>query len=177
MLLGTGSQWHKGEAVRPSMLRTIRILAAILVPTALAIPAAQASTFGALKAYENDDYKDLVGEASGGAHYYEAGKTGNFPTIVERIRFRDVDADGDGAHGVAQHVPYEHVCNPQRICYWTWTGIREDQTNRYGTADGWRISYMREWEPDASHWKTRPKACVDQNNEPDACGEGTFQQP
>lgn len=147
------------------------IFAAMLVPVAFALPAAQASTFGGLSAYENDDYVDLVAEASGGAIYYEDGG------VTERIRFRDTDADGDGAYGVALHQPWEYHCNPGGTCYMQWWGVKEDQTNRYGTAYGWRISYMHEEKYGVSRWQTKPKVCADQGGEPDACGVGSYQEP
>lgn len=157
--------------MHPQFSRGLKLLAAIIIPGVLAIPAANASNFGALKAYENDDYVDLVAEASNGTIYYSGDG------VTERIRFRDTDADGDGAYGVALHQPWAYHCNPQRICYWSWWGVYEDQTYRYGTADGWRISYMREAKSGVTYWRTGPRVCADQNNEPDACGSGSFQQP
>ena len=128
-----------------------------------------AATFGSMGAYEGSV---RVGEASGGAVYNESGG------ITERIRFRDLKADGDGAYGVARHQAYQRGCNPgTNICYWAWRGVYEDQTDRYGSAYGWRTSYMHEEGHNAGDWRTKPGICVDQSWEPDACGWKSYINP
>lgn len=113
-----------------------------------------------------------VAESSGGDVYYDSGG------ITERIRFQDTRADGDGAYGVALHQAYQYACNPgTNICYWRWWGAYEDQTDRYGSAYGWRTSYLHEEGHGASDWRTKPSVCVDQGWEPDACGSKSYIHP
>lgn len=130
--------------------------------------ASWAISFGYMSAYE-DGY--LLAESSGGDVYNDGAG-------ITEIRFRDYRADGDGAYGVAVHQAYTYACNPgTQICYYAWRGIYEDQTVRYGTADGWRIAYLHEEGHGAADWRTAPKVCVDQNNEPDACGSKGYINP
>lgn len=63
------------------------------------------------------------------------------------------------------------------ICYWAWRGVYQDQTSRYGTAYGWRTSYLHEEGHGANDWRTRPGICVDQAWEPDACGWKSYINP
>ena len=65
----------------------------------------------------------------------------------------------------------------KETCHYTWRGIYEDQTSRYSTADGWQTKYMSESGHCAADWRTAPKVCVDQNNEPDACGSEGYINP
>lgn len=136
----------------------------------IGVPTASwAVSFGYMSAYE-DGY--LLAESSGG-DVYNSGSG-----ITEKIRFRDVRADSDGAYGVALHQGYQYGCNPgTQICYYTWRATYEDQTSRYGTASGWLTSYMSESGHGAADWRTAPKVCVDQNNEPDACGSKGYINP
>jgi hypothetical protein len=137
---------------------------------ALTFPAgAYALSFGYLSASEGGV---KLAESSGGNVYNESGG------ITEKITFRDLKADGDGAYGEADHWAYQYGCNPgTNICYWAWRAIYVDQTDRYGTAYGWRTSYLHEEGHGAADWKTKPKVCVDQAWEPDACGAGTYLNP
>lgn len=113
-----------------------------------------------------------LAETSGGSVYNESGG------ITEKIRFRDLKADGDGAYGVARHQAYQYACNPgTNICYWAWRAVYEDQTSRYSKSYGWRTSYLHEEGHKASDWRTRPGICVDQSWEPDACGWKSYINP
>lgn len=128
-----------------------------------------AVSFGYMSASE-DGY--LLAESSGGT------VTNSGTGIAEKVRFRDMRVDGDGAYGVAQHQAYQYGCNPgTQICYYTWRGIYEDQTSRYSTGDSWQEVTMSESGHGATDWRTSPKVCVDQNNEPDACGSKGYINP
>ena len=125
-----------------------------------------------LHAYEGSQE---VAESSGGTVYYEG--TGNGRTITENIRFRDVRADGvteptgwpSSRHGTRSPRPDAAPTTPG------WTN--EDQTDRYGTAYGWRTSYLRESDANVSRWRVNAKVCADQNNEPDACDSSGYREP
>lgn len=153
-----------------SFVSALRVLAVAVAPVVLIAPAAHAiNQFGEMKAFEGSD---LVAEASGGSVYYESGG------VTERIRFRDTDSDGDGAYGQANHQMYTRICAPGGDpCHYGWAGNYEDQTDRYGSAYGWRVSYLHEENYKAQAWRTAPSVCADQNNEPDACGRRDHQQP
>ena len=128
-----------------------------------------AVSFGPVGAYEDGV---RLAETSGGSVYNESGG------ITEKIRFRDLKADGDGAYGVARHQAYQYACNPgTNICYWAWRAVYEDQTSRYSKSYGWRTSYLHEEGHKASDWRTRPGICVDQSWEPDACGWKSYINP
>lgn len=128
-----------------------------------------AVSYGYMSASE-DGY--FVAESSGGS-VYNSGSG-----IAEDIRFRDLRVDGDGAYGVALHQAYQYGCNPgTQVCYYTWRVTYEDQTGRYSTSDGWRNATMSESGHGATDWRTSPKVCVDQNNEPDACGSKPYINP
>lgn len=150
--------------------RFILIFSSFLAASAIAMPAAYATAyFGQLTAWENGV---RVAEASGGSIYYESGG------VTERIRFRDLQPDGDGTYGQADHQPWSLICPPNYPgCYYTWVGIQQDQTDRYSYAYGWRISYMHEESPDVERWRTRASVCVDQGFEPDACDRTSFLEP
>lgn len=142
----------------------------LTIAVAIGFPtAAWAVSFGSMGAYEDGV---RLAEASGGDVYNASGG------ITEKIRFRDLKADGDGAYGVARHQAYQYACNPgTNICYWAWRAVYEDQTDRYGTAYGWRTSYMHEEGHGAADWRTQPGICVDQSWEPDACGWKSYINP
>lgn len=149
---------------------TLAAFGAAAVATA---PAAHATAyFGSLHAYEGSQE---VAESSGGSIYYEG--TGNGRTITENIRFRDVRADGDGAYGVAVQQAWDKITAPRCCTYYTWAWTNEDQTDRYGTAYGWRTSYLRESDANVSRWRVNAKVCEDQNNEPDACDSAGYLEP
>jgi hypothetical protein len=141
-----------------------------VLTVALGFPAAGwAVSFGSMGAYEDGV---RLAEASGGDVYNASGG------ITEKIRFRDLKADGDGAYGVARHQAYQYACNPgTNICYWAWRAVYEDQTDRYGTAYGWRTSYLHEEGHNAADWRTQAGICVDQSWEPDACGWKSYINP
>lgn len=128
-----------------------------------------AVSFGYMSASEDG----VRSAESSGGDVYNAG-TG----ITEKIRFRDLYVDGDGAFPVALDRAYKYGCNPgTQICYYTWRGIYEDQTSRYSTANGWQTKYMSESGHGAADWRTAPKVCVAENNEPDACGSKGYIDP
>jgi hypothetical protein len=145
---------------------------ALLAAGLLAMPAAQAATFGALHA--NEDGQELA-RSSGGSIYYEGAGFGR--TVTERIRFLDTRADGDGAYGVARQQAWDKVTAPRCCTYYTWAWGNEDQTNRYGSDYGWRISYLRESDSHIARWRVSARVCVDQSWEPDACGTAGYREP
>lgn len=116
-----------------------------------------------------------MAESSGGIVYYEG--SGNGRTISTKIRFRDLQADGDGAYGEARQQRWERVTAPRCCSYYTWLSTNRDQTNRYSKAYGWRTSYLRESDSNVSRWRVNAKVCVDQNNEPDACDSTGYIEP
>lgn len=140
------------------------------------IPAAQATAyFGQLDAYEDGVH---LATSSGGSVYYEGTGTGR--TIAERITFRDLARDDDGAYGESYQQAWDKVTAPRCCTYHTWAWTHTDQTNRYGTIDGWHTGYLRQSDPEVRYWRVESKVCVDQRWEPDACGhtsDPTFRQP
>lgn len=52
--------------------------------------------------------------------------------------FIDKRRDGDGVYAQADFQRWQRTCPPNLpYCYWTWLGIVEKQTDRFGVSDGW----------------------------------------
>ena len=161
---------RQGPAESSDMRKKLLTLVGVISGTVVSAGTAWAAPdyFGALAVYEDGS---KVSEASGGkARDITDG-------IALDITFRDVTADGWGTYAIAlQDAWYCVRSGPRNQCqFWRRSN---DETNNYGTADGWRDSTMKETYVGGYDWRSNPAVCHHEPwYDPDDCDPAGWQNP
>lgn len=145
----------------------MKVLAVILL-SLLCAGVAHADTYGSLAVYKGGN---KVSEASGGSVYRV--DTGSYDSMRVRMRFRDVTADGWGTYARALQDAWD--CTPSGC---SWLRMNNDESNKYGTADGWRTTYLTEGRPWELGYRSNPNVCHHEPwYDPDDCDSAGWVRP
>lgn len=121
--------------------------------------AAAVSYFGQLTV-KRDGVK--VAEASGGSVYEVYA---DYTKLRTKVTFRDVTADGWSSYAAAFQDAWD--CTPSGC---GWVRMSNDETGKYGKADGWITSYMTEGRVWQLGYRSNPRVChADPWWNPDNC--------
>ncbi|MGD9957953.1 hypothetical protein [Nocardioides sp.] len=124
-----------------------------------------ADTFGAIQVVESGT---KVSEASGGKTYDPVNTLNDISTD---IRFRDVTADGWSTYARV----YEEGKDCLNCAYYS---VAKDETNKYGSADGWRNSTLHQDDLQIGRWRAKPGVCHHNGAfTPDNCNYAGYQYP